>query len=201
MADLEKETIVNEQPEEITGGTNTTPSEKEELESVETLMAKLAVLENANRKLKAQNDKMSSAEAERKRKEREQMTADQQAELARIEAEEETKRHIQDLESFKNKTLAKERYLLQGMPVDLAEKAAQAELDGDMDSLSAIQKQHSDAVLKSARAEWLTNRPDVNAGTGEPQLTKEQFANMGPVERTELKRKNPKEYERLRNLL
>ena len=195
----ENENLENEQMQ-----VETQAPEKQEqetpTESIESLMAKINVLENANRKLKAQNDKMSSAEAERKRKEREQLTVEQQEAMQRMEAEEETKQHIAELEAFKNRTLAKDRYLLQGMTVELAEKAALAELEGDMDSLSAIQKQHSDSMLRKEREKFLANRPDINAGTGKPQLTKEQFAKMGPVERSSLKRENPQEYERLKNL-
>lgn len=200
MADLENmETQTQETNVDVQSGSTESNTETQE-ESLEVLKARIAALEVSNKKLKSQNDKMSSAEAERKRREREQMTADQQAEIARLEAEEQHKQYVAGLEAFQKKTLAKDRYLLQGMPADLAEKAALAELDGDMDSLSVIQKQHSDSVLKAERANWMRSRPDINAGTGENTLTKEQFNAMDLVEKSKLKRENPSEYERLKSL-
>lgn len=198
MADLEN-METQETSQEVKNESTEHQNETQE-ESLEVLKAKIAALEVNNKKLKSINDKMCSAEAERKRKEREQMTADQQAEIARLEAEEQHKAYVADLEKFQKKTLAKDRYLLQGMSAELAEKAALAELDGDMDSLSVIQKQHSDSVLKAERANWMRSRPDINAGTGENTLTKEQFNAMDLVEKSKLKRENPKEYERLKSL-
>ncbi len=203
MADVENMNVNETEPTVVEQNTQVgleTNKPDDQTESLEVLKARIAALEVSNKKLKSQNDKMSAAEADRKRKEREQMTADQQAEIARLEAEEQQKQYVADLEKFQKKTLAKDRYLLQGMTPELAEKAAQAELDGDMDSLSVIQKQHSDSALKAARAEWMRSRPDVNAGTGENKITKEQFAAMDLVEKSKLKRENPDEYERLKSL-
>lgn len=197
MADLENIEVDNSGVEGNVANGN---ESNEHEENVEMLKAKIAALEVTNKKLKSSNDKLSSEAAERKRKDREQMTADQQAEIARLEAEEQHKQYVSGLEAFQKKTLAKERYLLQGMTPDLAEKAALAELDGDMDSLSVIQKQHSDYVLKNERAKWLGSRPDLNAGAGEHTITKEQFNAMDMVEKSKLKRENPQEYERLKSL-
>lgn len=199
--DIENVTTTTETQAETSAiETQNTTENNSESESLEVLKARIAALEISNKKLKTANDKMSSAEAERKRREREQMTADQQQEIARLEAEEQHKQYVAGLEAFQKKTLAKDRYLLQGMPSELAEKAALAELDGDMDSLSVIQKQYSDSALKAARAEWMRSRPDINAGTGENTLTKEQFNAMDMIEKSKLKRENPTEYERLRAL-
>lgn len=178
---------------------NTTDNQENE-HDINAIMARLSALEANNKKLKSLNDKYSAEIAKNKREERARMTADQQAELARLEEEEKQKNHIAELETFQKKTLAKERYLLQGMSVDLAEKAASAELDGDMDALSVIQKQHSDKQIKEAQIEWMRSRPQVNAGTGENQITKEQFAKMDLVAKSKLKRENPEEYNRLKNL-
>lgn len=197
MADLENTNVTNEPNVNDNTDVNTNGSDSSKMDE---LLNRIAELETSNKKLKAQNDKMSSAEAERKRKEREQMNADQRAELERMEHEEQQREYISQLEAFQKRTQAKDRYLMQGMDAELADKAAMAELDGDMDSLSAIQKQHSDSILKSAKAEWLRSRPDVNAGTGENNITKEQFNAMDMVEKTKLLRENPKEYERLKSL-
>ena len=72
-----------------------------------------------------------------------------------------------ELEEFKRKTEAKERYLMQGMSVEMATKAADAEVSGDMEALTDIQRQHTEATLKAARAEWQKSIPQPNFGTGE----------------------------------
>lgn len=167
---------------------------------VDSLMAKIASLEAANRKQKNTIDKLCSEAAEKKRQERAKMTAQEQEEEARKEAEQALKEEMDGLRTFKSKTLAKERYLMQGMDVELATKAAEAEIDGNMDELSAIQKQYSDAKLKAEKAKWLASRPDVNAGTGASGITKEQFNKMGMVELSKLKRENPEEFNRLASM-
>lgn len=167
---------------------------------VESLMAKIASLEAANRKQKNTIDKLCSEAAEKKRQERAKMSAQEQEEEARKEAEQALKDRNVFLENFYSKTLAKERYQMQGMDVELATKAAEAEIDGNMDELSAIQKQYSDAKLKAEKAKWLASRPEVNAGTSASGITKEQFDKMGMVELSKLKRENPEEFNRLASM-
>ena len=109
MADLENMNVHETEPtvvEQDTQVGSETNKPDDQAESLEVLKARIAALEVSNKKLKSQNDKMSAAEADRKRKEREQMSADQQAEIARLEAEEQQKQYVDDLENFKKKTLA-----------------------------------------------------------------------------------------------
>lgn len=115
---------------------------------------------------------------------RARMNAEEQEEAAKAEAEEQRKAYISELESYKQKNEAKERYLLQGMTAELAIKAAEAEVTGDMDALADIQRQHTDALIKAKEAEWKKSRPAVNAGEGGATMTKEEiFAIKDPVQR------------------
>ena len=74
---------------------------------------------------------------------------------------------------------------MQGMAPEMADKAAQAEIDNDMDALATIQKQYTDAALKAAKAEWQKSIPEANRGTGNaPTMTKEEiFAIKDPAAR------------------
>ena len=84
------------------------------------------------------------------------------------------------------------------MNSDLAKKAAEAEIAGDMDTLTTIQKQHTDLLIKAKEAEWIKNRPAVNAGVGtdEINVTKEQFNKMSYKQKVEFKQKYPETYQK-----
>lgn len=84
-------------------------------------------------------------------------------------------------------------------PKDLAKKAAEAQVDGDTETLLTIQKQFQEQQKKTWESEFLASRPDINIGGGSNTntYTKEQFDNMTLVERTKLKRENEAEYNRL----
>lgn len=166
--------------------------------SVEDLMAEIAKLKADGATNKKALDKALKEKGEITKQLRARQTAEEQAEEARKEEEAAQAEKIKSLEEFQAKTLAKERYLLQGMDVETASKAAQAEIENDMDLLSTIQKQFRDAEIKNAKNEWLASIPEMNAGVGtEKQVTKEQFEKMDIAERTELKRSNYELYKQL----
>lgn len=84
-------------------------------------------------------------------------------------------------------------------PKDLAKKAAEAQVDGDTETLLTIQKQFQEQQKKTWESEFLASRPDINIGGGSNAntYTKEQFDNMSLIERSKLKRENEAEYNRL----
>ena len=53
-----------------------------------------------------------------------------------------------------------------GYPQDKATEAAEAQYDGDTDTLFKIQSEVQQALIKKKEAEWLKNRPPVNSGAG-----------------------------------
>ena len=134
--------------------------------SVEELQARYSAVKAQNAKQKAAIDKLTKEAAETKRQLREKMTEQEQA--AAIKEEEEAARleYVKDLEDYKRRNEAKERYILQGMDAELAKQAADAEITGDMDALADIQKQHTDNLLRAKEAEWKKSRPRVNVGDG-----------------------------------
>ena len=83
------------------------------------------------------------------------------------------------------------------MSDDLAEKAAKAEIEGDMDALADVQQQHTKALLKEKEAEWKASRPRVNMGDGEEgSMTREEiFAIKDPKARQEAIARNLKQFE------
>lgn len=101
--------------------------------------------------------------------------AEIEAEKKRVE-DEEMREELENLRSYKRLNEAKERYLIQGMDAETAQKAAEAEVSGDMDALTKIQKAHTDNLLKEKEAEWKKSRPGANVGNGSYSvMTKEEI--------------------------
>lgn len=165
--------------------------------TMESLMSEIAKLKADGAKTKAALDKALKEKGDITKQYREVLTEAQQAKIDKETADEEHRQYVESLEQFKAKAEAKARYALQGMSEEMALKAAEAEIAGDMDELAVIQKQHTEAVIKEKQAEWLNSRPPVNAGQGNGALTKEQFDKMSLAEKSKLYRENQAEYERL----
>lgn len=182
--------------------TEVTETEEQEHEenspTVEELLAQIAQKDAAYERLKVASDKSSKEASELKKQLRSKQTAEEQADEARKEQEASYKEYVKELEDFKNKSMAKDRYLMQGMSAEMAAKAAEAEVSGDMDSLAKIQKQHTESALKAAKSEWQKSRPPINAGTeADGKLTKEQFDTMSLSDKSKLYKENKAEYDRL----
>lgn len=163
--------------------------------TIEGLLAKVAELEAANAKQKNVLDKTLKEKGDITKQYRAVMTEAQQAKIDKENADEEHQKYVKGLEAFKAKAEAKARYALQGMNAEMAEKAAEAEVSGDMDALATIQKQHTDFLLKEEKSKWMATRPQVNAGTGDENVpSKEKFMKMGYQQRVEFKAKYPEIY-------
>lgn len=135
--------------------------------SIEEVMARASQAEADAKKWKNEFDKQSSQIASLKKTVQSLQTAEQRKESEDQEAREQHNAEFARLQEFERKTLAKERYLMQGMTPEMAEKAANAEVSGNMDELANIQKQHTESTLKAARAEWQGSQRQPNFGTGE----------------------------------
>lgn len=163
--------------------TGSAPDNDQEEVTMDGLMAQLATLKVENARNKAALDKQMKANGELTKQLRAKMTAAEQEAEEKKAREDEQKQLISDLQEFKHRAEAKDRYLMMGMSPEFAKKAADAEVKGDMDTLASVMKQYTDASLKAQQAEFLKNRPDINAGHGEENeitsLEKEIAAAMG----------------------
>lgn len=147
--------------------TEKAPDNSQEEVTMDSLMAQLATLKVENARNKAALDKQLKANGELTKQLRAKMTAAEQEAEEKKAREEEQKQLIDDLKDFKHRAEAKDRYLMMGMSAEFAKKAADAEVKGDMDTLASVMKQYNDYSLKAQQAEFLKNRPDINAGHGE----------------------------------
>lgn len=151
---------------------NDTPPSK----TYEDALSEIAAAKAAEKKMKAERDAALKKAGDATKQLRAKMT-EAELEAEQKAADDEAKQaHLKELESYKAQNEALKRYRLQGMPDELAEKAAKAEIEGDMDALADIQRQHTQALIKEKEAEWKASRPRVNVGDDEDSsMTKEEI--------------------------
>lgn len=167
-----------------------TKSTEQKEPTVQELMVELA-------KVKRAQEKAASEAAEYKKKYNAKLSEKEKAdeEKARIEAEKDEKFEQIMRENKINKL--EKSYLALGYTVDEASKMAIAEVDEDLDAKLKIQLAVKKRWEREKESEFYKNRPELNAGVGEKQLTKEQFDSMGLAEKSKLYNENKAEYDRL----
>lgn len=128
---------------------------------------------------KATYDKVASELAAAKKQLRAKMTEDEQKEADRLANEEAMKTELETLRREKTLSNYKASYLSQGYDEVLAEATATAMVDGDMDTVFANMKKHSDGMEKALRAKILKETPVPPAGDnpeGDEKTNKELAA-------------------------
>lgn len=139
-------------------------SKDEPQPSLEEQMQQLRV-ENAKLK-KAQEDAATDAsnwkkkynatlsDAEKLAQEKADKEAEKDAELARLRKESAVSKY-------------EKNFLTLGYSQELAKKAAEAQFEGDTDTLFLVQSQAQEAIVKAKEAEWYKNRPEITTGAGD----------------------------------
>ena len=129
---------------------------------------KIALLTNFNMPEvgipKAQFDKVSSELAGVKKQLREKQTEDERKEAERFAAEEATKTELETLRREKALNSHKATYLAMGYSEALAQKAAEAMVDGKTDELFAVMREHGTNAEKELRKKILDETPAPPAG-------------------------------------
>lgn len=132
--------------------------------SIEEQMQQLRI-ENAKLK-KAQEDAATDAsnwkkkynatlsDAEKLAQEKADREAEKDAELARLRKESAVSKY-------------EKNFLTLGYSQELAKKAAEAQFEGDTDTLFLVQSQAQEAIVKAKEAEWYKNRPEITTGAGD----------------------------------
>ncbi len=168
---------------------NPTPVEP----TVQELMAELA-------KVKRAQEKAASEAAEYKKKYNAKLSEKEKIDLEKAEREAEKEEQFQQLVRENKINKVEKGYLALGYTPEEASKMAVAEVDEDFDAKLKIQLAVQKRQKKEYEAEFIKSRPQLNAGTGEKQITKEQFDNMSMTELSKLYRENKAEYDRLNSL-
>ena len=177
MADEKNVQTTEPEPQETTpSGTADGVQETNSPVTLESVMAELAKAKAENAKNKAALDKALHNNGELTKQLRAKMTASEQEAEAKREAEEAQANRIKELETYKLRSEARERYMTTlGMNPDLAKEAAEAEVSGDMDALSAVYKKHQEAVISAQKDEWIKSVPQASAGREESNQNEDPF--------------------------
>lgn len=113
---------------------------------------------------KAQFDKVSKELAAAKRQLRAKMTNDEIEEERRRQEQEDMKLELETLRKEKTVSNHKASFLSQGYDEALADEAANAMTDGDMETVFAVMRKHSVNAEKALRAKILKETPVPPAG-------------------------------------
>jgi hypothetical protein len=170
------------------------------VEEIESALADVEVPADQSaeiERLKNANSKLSSENAEWKRKHREALSdeerkAQETADLiAKLQEENAT------LTRESNVSKHKARFLGMGYDEALANDAAVAMTDGDMEKLFSYQQKHQEAFEKKIRADAMkgTKKPVGDKESG--AVTREQLAKMSISERYKFYQENPDEYKQI----
>lgn len=121
-------------------------------------------VENAKLK-KAQEDAAKDASSWKKKY---NATLSDAEKLAQEKADEEAEKDAELNRLRRESAVSKfeKNFLTLGYSQELAKKAAEAQFEGDTDTLFLVQSQAQEAILKAKESEWFKNRPEVNTGVG-----------------------------------
>ena len=155
-----------------TNGTDDNPSHDD-------LVAELARMRTEATQAQAERDRYKNSidDLTKKNKEltaqvRATMTAEQQIDAAKKEAEEAKDKRLKEVEAELATIQATKRYMALEMGEQLAEDTAKAEIKGDMDTVHANIAKHIKAIKDTAYQQALKDRPDPRGGNGDPDKNK-----------------------------
>lgn len=182
--------------QEVTAPVGTPTNEvKEEKPDIQTMMAEMMA---ENKRLKKSLDKASSEAAGYKKQFMETKSVQEQAAIEKAESEAKMKEELSTLrrESAVNK-FAK-NFMALGYSEELATQAAEAQYDGDTDTLFAVQKKYRTELTKGIQAQMMKDMPSPSIGNDDSiSVTQDQFSKMGYMERIKLKNEHPTVYDHL----
>lgn len=129
---------------------------------------------------------------------RAKMTEDERKAKEDAEKWEKVLKERDELLKEKNISAHKAKFLANGYSEELADKSAQALVEGDFDAVFKYLGEYRTSIEKQFKAENVDNMPKPSGGgQKDSTITKEQFEKMSYAEMTELYRKNPELYNKL----
>lgn len=164
---LENEQMQGTGQENQMDNTNTEDTAGKEQQEVElSVEEQLQQMRVENAKLKKLQEKASTDAANWKKKYNATLTDAQKRDQEKAEREVEREEKFNQLLKENTVTKLEKNFLALGYPQDKATEAAEAQYEGDTETLFKIQSEVQQALIKKKEAEWLKNRPPVNSGVG-----------------------------------
>ena len=148
-------------------------------------------------RLKTANSKLSSENAEWKRKHREALSEEERK--AQEVADRMKQLEEQNAALLRESSVSKHkaRFLGMGYEEALANDAAVAMTDGDMDKLFSYQQKHQEALEKKIRADALKGTPKPVPDKKDGVITRDQVSKMSVSERIKFYNENPEQYKEI----
>lgn len=172
------------------------PKAQQQEPSTADLQKQLQDLMVENARFKKAITKATAEASEYKKRYNSTLSEQEQASLEKAEEEAERQAKFESMERELNITRLEKQYLAMKYTSEEAEKMAVAEADNDVDAKIKIMQEVEARKRREYEAEFIKNRPLVNAGVGgeNPNITKEVFKTLGYKERLEFKEKYPETY-------
>lgn len=170
------------------------------LEEIEAALADVELPEDLStevERLKTANSKLSSENADWKRKHREALSEEERKAQETADLLKQLQDRNAELERESGLAKHKAKFLGMGYEESLANDAAAAMVDGDMEKLFAYQQKHQEAFEKKIRADALKSTPKPVPNKADGAMTLENLRKMSTQERLEFSKKNPEEYKTL----
>lgn len=169
-----RENVPEGDPGKAEGNEPSEPTREELLEKLAAAETRATQAEADAEKWKTANDKSSTEAANFKKQLTAKMTAEEQLDAAKKEAEEAKEKELNDIRKELSTIRATKRYMTLEMGEEKAEETAKAEIAGDMEKVTANIAAHIKEIKKVA-AEDAINRfltehhMDINAGSGDAE--------------------------------
>ena len=170
------------------------------LEEIETALEDVEFPEDLTgevERLKTALSKSNSENADWKKKHREALTEEERKAQEKDDLikklTEQNEKLIRESDMSKHKA----KFLGMGYEESLANDAATAMVDGDMEKLFSYQQAHQEALEKKIRADALKGTPKPVPDKRDGAVTIEDLRKMSTQERLEFSQKNPDEYKTL----
>ena len=145
------------------------------------LMKEVAELKVDNKRFKKANDALASENASLKKQVNAKLTEEELRAQQKSEKDEEIANELKELRKENALNKATKRYMSMNMNEELAEKVAQMELDGDMDSVAnaikAFQEAREKEVAEKVTADLYAKMPTPMSGNGDGQIDYEKQYN------------------------
>ena len=148
-------------------------------------------------RLKTANSKLSSENADWKRKHREALSEEERKSQEVADELKQLREQNEKLLRESSVSKHKAKFLGMGYEEALANDAAVAMADGDMEKLFSYQQKHQEALEKKIRADALKSTPKPVPGKDGGPVTREQIAKMSMDDRIKFYQEHPAEYKEI----
>ena len=181
---------------ELENTANETNTEENKTETVDTknLEKRIRELETENNKLRQANTNASADASKWKKQYQEKLSEEERAKAQQDEANTALQQELETLRAERNIANHKAQLLSIGFGDDVAEETAKAINDQDTAKLFDGIRKFIESHDKAVQEQNLRTNPTLKGGTAPKTITKEQFDQMGYIERVKVYQEHPDLY-------